>query len=113
MTNDEIAECINFLLMEEQDGVSNARFARDMAEEVLQLRAELAALAPLAEAAVALKQLTDNNGSVIIDEFTIEHVPSDQITGNPLVAHGGDFLAGLVSPEVTAYARAQAQDGAA
>ena len=52
LTNDEITERIKFVTMDEEDGVPGARFAREMAEEVLKLRAELAALAPLAEAAV-------------------------------------------------------------
>ena len=51
LTNDEITERIKFVTMDEEDGVPGSSFAHDMAEEVLQLRAELARLKPLKIAA--------------------------------------------------------------
>lgn len=70
------------------------------AEEITRLmnRREIAC-AELQAADAALKRLTADGGSVIIDQYTIEHVPADEVTGNPLAAHGGDFLATLAKLE--------------
>jgi hypothetical protein len=102
MTNDEIAERIKYVTMDEGDGVPGARFAREMAEEVLKLRAELARLAPLAEAAVACVDATAG--------VALWH--KDDPFG-PVMREAVRYVGKLRGIETeSSDARAQAQDGA-
>jgi len=104
LTNDEITERIKFVTMDEEDGVPGAWFAREMAEEVLKLRAELAALAPLAEAAVALYDAHIEFGAEQMGEkpdATTLRIRRSECEASELAIRKTAFT----------YARAQAQDG--
>ena len=104
MTNDDIKRQLPAIAEDIGAGMPGAEFEYELCEEVLQLRAELAALAPLAEAAVALYDAHIEFGAEQMGEkpdATTLRIRRSECEASELAIRKTAFT----------YARAQAQDG--